>query len=101
MVVTDFESLVFGGLVPDAYGQLTTTNDLLLIKTRAVTGRLKGNEVDSEMALTTLEGLDVASYRVVKPADARYPLARRDHSVTLIKKNTQMLVFGGRNDSSA
>ena len=34
MIITDFVSYVFGGLVPNQFGQLTARNDLIRIKTR-------------------------------------------------------------------
>jgi hypothetical protein len=50
--------------------------------------------------MSQLDGQDEATYKEVKPADDILPIARRDHSVALIRNNSQLLVFGGRSDNS-
>ena len=41
VIITEFVSYVFGGLVPNQFGQLTVRNDLIRIKTRQITGTYK------------------------------------------------------------
>lgn len=95
--VTEFESLIFGGMIRNEFGQLTTNNDLIAVRTTAITDKHKGPR-HIELNATDLEHKDLAQFQLLQPSDQRAPLPRRDHSAQLINNNKQMVVFGGRND---
>ena len=48
----------------------------------------------------TLTQADEANVRVLNDLGGVRPLPRRDHQAILINKNTQLLVYGGKNDNA-
>lgn len=99
----EYKSYLFGGTIQGEHKQLIATNDLILCITKVVTKQQ--NDFDA-----TREHIDVKTYNkslvdivVTRKLETSgiAPMPRKDHSCILIQKNTQMLVYGGRNDAGS
>ena len=103
-IITNFESYVFGGLILNSHGQLKTSNDLIVVRTRLVTDKKQvadGETIPLSEDPRETDVNDLANYAFISPVDDTYPVERRDHSATLMRNNTMLLIYGGRNDNAS
>lgn len=78
------------------YGQLMTSNDLIILKTKKTMPAPDSDQNEKEESRKT----ETASYKRLVPKDGRTPIPRRDHSACFIKDGAYFVVFGGKNDNA-
>lgn len=96
-----YHSFVFGGLIEEGDGRLSPTNDLIEVVTRKVVRDPTHPEGDLATKPNNFyTQADEAVVTMVRERGGIKPLPRRDHSALLIRGNTYMLIYGGKNDSA-
>ena len=101
--IITYKHYVFGGLIQEADGRLTTSNDLIEIQTKYAVqdGSLFEEEGQAfHKPLPSVSGEGEASLTLMSEHSGIKPMPRREHSAQIINKGTQMLIYGGKNDGA-